>query len=142
MSKATIWDKNFVDLLYKYCLDDSSGAHLRMNTCSDASYDNGYQRWTVTQDGDEYKFKNADTHLCLDGSAGAGVRTYACSDASYNNGYQMWKRVYSVTSNGTTWVAWGNVATGKCMDYSLGDHLKLKPCSSASFNNGYQAWNY
>lgn len=142
-SSVSTWNQNFEDLLYGYCLDDSSGLGLRMTTCSSASFDNGYQKWTVTQDGDYYKFQNGDTHLCLDGSIGDGVEGNTCSTASYDNGYQKWTAVYKYFVNpDTTFVAWENVETGLCLDYSLGDHLQLKPCSFASFDNGYQAWSY
>lgn len=140
-SSASTWDQYFQDFLYGYCLDDSSGLGLRMTTCSNASYDNGYQKWAVTQNGGYYKFQNWDTHLCLDGSIGDGVEGNTCSTASYDNGYQKWTPVYSASaSSGAIFVAWENVKTGLCLDYSLGDHLQLKPCSLASFDNGYQAW--
>ncbi|MEU7322631.1 RICIN domain-containing protein [Streptomyces griseoviridis] len=132
------WNKNFVNGLYGTCLDDSSGAGLRMNTCSDASYNNGYQKWAATENGGYLKFKNAKTGLCLDGSSGAGVRSYTCSQASYDNGYQKW--VIYASAGG--WVNFGNWATGECMDYSAGSGLRLHTCSVASLNNGYQAWNY
>jgi hypothetical protein len=131
--------KNFVNGLYGNCLDDSSTAGLRMYTCSDASYNNGYQKWTVADNAGLYQFKNAKTGLCLDGSSTAGLRGYTCSSASYDNGYQKWV-IYWENSDGT-WVDWENVATGKCMDYSSTAGLRLYTCSGASYNNGYQMWN-
>ncbi|WP_037913509.1 RICIN domain-containing protein [Actinacidiphila yeochonensis] len=132
--------KNFVNYLYGSCLDDSSSAGLRMYTCSDASYNNGYQAWYVVDDAGSYQFENVKTGLCLDGSSTAGIRGYTCSSASYNNGYQKWV-IYWENSDGS-WVDWKNVATGKCMDYSSTSGLRLYTCSSASYNNGYQEWNY
>ncbi|WP_433889668.1 RICIN domain-containing protein [Streptomyces sp. CA-111067] len=141
-SATSSWNQEFQEYLYGYCLDDSAGVGLRLTTCSSTSYANGYQKWTVTEDGLSYKFKNGATNLCLDGSAGNGIVANTCSTASYNNGYQKWVQYYADFSQyGNAWIDWKNVATGQCMDYSLGDHLKLKPCSAASFNNGYQKWN-
>ena len=137
---AAIWYKNFVNWNSGTCLDDSSASGLRMHGCSDASYNNGYQKWRVYYDGGgSYQFMNVKTGLCLDGSSNYGVRTHACSDASYNNGYQQWKLYYD---GGGTWVSWANKATGQCMDYSSAGGLRLHTCSVASWNNGYQAWNW
>ncbi|MEE4540399.1 RICIN domain-containing protein [Streptomyces sp. V4-01] len=133
--------QNVINHLYGTCMDDSSGAHLRMYACSTDSFLNGYQAWKITDDGGSFKLMNEKTQLCLDGSAGsAGLRTYTCSAASYNNGYQKWVIYWENADR--TWVDWKNVATGKCLDYSQGGGLRLNTCSSASFTNGYQEWTY
>lgn len=93
LAAATTGTKNFVNGLYGDCLDDSSTAGLRMYACSDASYDNGYQKWVIyweNSDGTWVDWKNVATGKCMDYSSGAGLRLYTCSSASYNNGYQMW----------------------------------------------------
>ncbi|WP_406283133.1 RICIN domain-containing protein [Streptomyces sp. NBC_00209] len=129
---------NILNGLYGVCLDDSSNYGLRAHTCSNESYNNGYQSWRAAVDGVNMQFKNTKTHLCLDGSSLHGVRTHTCSDASYDNGYQKWRTYWAP---GGHWVSWQNVATGKCLDYSSGHGLRLHDCSWAAWDNGYQAWN-
>lgn len=135
--------KNFVNYGDdKKCVDDSDAHGLRVHDCSDASYYNGFQMFTTTQDEIGFKFKNVATQECLDGSTNQGLRTHTCSTDSYLNGYQRWViHGQLVDGQNKYWVSWKNVATGKCLDYSPANGLRLHTCSLESLANGYQGWN-
>lgn len=78
----------------RMCLDGSSTYGVRQHTCSDASYNNGYQKWVVftsNADGSFVDWKNVATGLCLDYSSTYRLRLHTCSRASYDNGYQAWE---------------------------------------------------
>lgn len=143
-ASAVTWPKNFVNYRDNYkCVDDSDAHGLRVHDCSEASYDNGFQRFTATLDANGVKFRNVATGECLDGSTNQGLRTHACSTDSYLNGYQRWERYGElVDARNRYWVSWKNVATGKCLDYSPANGLRLHTCSLESLANGYQGWNY
>ncbi|WP_041540503.1 RICIN domain-containing protein [Catenulispora acidiphila] len=97
---AKDWDVTAVNGSFKFysanaqkCLDGSARYGVRMYTCSDASYNNGYQKWveyTYSSDGVWIDLKNVATGQCLDLSSAYGLRLHTCSTASFTNGYQKW----------------------------------------------------
>ncbi|MGA5069344.1 RICIN domain-containing protein [Streptomyces exfoliatus] len=118
------------------CLDDSSGYGLRAHTCSTASYQNGYQRWTATHYPGGVRLRNVATGRCLDGSSGHGLRTHTCSSEAYNNGYQRWHGF----GDPGVYQWWNDAVSDKCIDLSANYGLRLHTCSPAAFDAGYQAW--
>ncbi|MFD5323581.1 RICIN domain-containing protein [Streptomyces sp. NPDC127092] len=73
------------------CLDGSTNYGARTHTCSDASFNNGYQKWTVYNVADGWvNWENAATAQCIDYSANNGLRLHTCSTDSFLNGYQAW----------------------------------------------------
>ncbi|MFF6836892.1 hypothetical protein ACFY84_34640 [Streptomyces sp. NPDC012438] len=131
------WDQWMSNAAYaNSCMDNSPAHGLRVHTCSAASYQNGYQRWTVTSYPGGARIRNGATGRCLGASSGHGLRTHTCSSEAYNNGYQRWQA--GSGWDGYQW--WSEGVPDKCIDLSTNYGLRLHTCSWKSYKAGYQGW--